>query len=275
MYRAMAFLLAATLLLSGSAIALSWNLAFASSILHEDDDECDSSGPGSGDCDEDRDDDHSGPGHGGDEVDDDEAAATQQPEGQLEVRIIDKQFVPASLTVKPGDTVTFVNADDDQHTATGTSFDTGTLNPGDSATVTFDEAGKFSFVCQFHSQMRGEIVVTGDEDAATPPARPSPVLGSPIAEASPAASTVDIKIIDFRFESADISVPPGTTVTWTNTGAAPHTVTGDFADSGLIEPGKTFSFTFDEPGTFDYACALHPQMVGAIVVDPDAPPPGG
>jgi hypothetical protein len=57
---------------------------------------------------------------------------------------------------------------------------------------------------------------------------------------------------------------------WTNTGQAPHTVTGDFADSGILEPGQTFSHTFTETGDFSYICAIHPQMTGTIRVSAGA-----
>jgi len=63
-------------------------------------------------------------------------------------------------------------------------------------------------------------------------------------------------------------VPLGATVTWTNNDNMAHTVTaadGSF-DSGMIAPGDTFSFTFDKPGDFDYACTPHPWMKGRISV---------
>jgi plastocyanin len=81
-------------------------------------------------------------------------------------------------------------------------------------------------------------------------------------------------IVDFSFARADLTVAPGTTITWTNAGVAPHTVSGLPEESGTLDPGQSFSFTFNDPGTFDYQCAFHPQMVGQVIVDPDAPPPG-
>ncbi len=57
---------------------------------------------------------------------------------------------------------------------------------------------------------------------------------------------------------------------WTNEGQAPHTVTGDFADSGVLEPGQTFSHTFTEGGEFGYFCAIHPQMEGTVSVSAGA-----
>ncbi len=77
-------------------------------------------------------------------------------------------------------------------------------------------------------------------------------------------TTVDIK--GFVFDPSTITVPSGTTVTWTNRDSAPHTITGDNFDSGSISQGSTFSQTFKDVGTFDYVCTLHPSMKGKVVV---------
>jgi plastocyanin len=77
-----------------------------------------------------------------------------------------------------------------------------------------------------------------------------------------------VSIVDFAFEPASLEVPVGTTVTWTNAGAAPHTVTADDGafDSGELAPGASFSQTFDTAGSFAYHCEIHPDMTGTIVV---------
>src|SRR5215213_11331848 len=82
------------------------------------------------------------------------------------------------------------------------------------------------------------------------------------------AAPVEVQVIDFAFEPGTITVPAGTTVTWTNTGSRPHTVTADDGsfDSGRLDPGEQFSQTFDQPGTFTYHCGFHPDMQGSIVV---------
>jgi plastocyanin len=57
-------------------------------------------------------------------------------------------------------------------------------------------------------------------------------------------------------------------VTWSNDDPAPHTVTaedGDF-DSDILDGGQSFSFTFDEPGTYTYLCNVHPDMKGTVKV---------
>lgn len=262
-----------TLIGGGSAVATT---VVVSNTVLADDDNCDSSGPGNGGCDDDRGDDDGGEDaddHGGHHGDDGRDTAVQtalaQPVGEREIRIVDEQYTPNTLTIQAGQTVTFINADDDEHTATGPGFDTGTMLPGDAVTITFDTPGTYDFVCQFHSEMRGTVIVEG---TGTPIASPvaSPV-GSPAAVTN-AGATVAIDIADFAFSQPEITIRPGTTVTWANTGAAPHTVTGLPTESGTIEPGQSFSFTFDIAGTFDYQCAFHPQMTGRVIVDPNAPP---
>jgi plastocyanin len=88
----------------------------------------------------------------------------------------------------------------------------------------------------------------------------------PIAAHQDAAFAV--QVVDFAFDPATVTVPAGATVTWTNGGSRPHTVTADDGsfDSGRLDPGEQFSQTFDQPGTFTYFCGFHPEMQGSIVV---------
>jgi alcohol dehydrogenase (cytochrome c) len=89
------------------------------------------------------------------------------------------------------------------------------------------------------------------------------------------ANVTQAKVVDFGFDPGNDLVPPGTTITWTNTGNVGHTVTSDDGvfDSGDLAPGQTFSFTFDQPGTYWYFCRPHPFMRGRIVVATAAPTP--
>jgi plastocyanin len=87
----------------------------------------------------------------------------------------------------------------------------------------------------------------------------------------PAASAQDdmtVSIQDFFFDSGQLTVAPGTTVTWVNKGQAPHTTTADDGtwDSGTLQPGEDFSFTFDQPGTYTYHCSIHPDMTASVKV---------
>jgi plastocyanin len=83
---------------------------------------------------------------------------------------------------------------------------------------------------------------------------------------------VTVRMEDNFFAPANITVEPGTTVTWVQSGNNPHTTTSydGLWDSGLLPggSGQTFSFTFEEPGTYDYFCIPHEDlgMVGTVTV---------
>ncbi|MBI5332084.1 MAG: cupredoxin family copper-binding protein [Candidatus Aenigmarchaeota archaeon] len=79
--------------------------------------------------------------------------------------------------------------------------------------------------------------------------------------------TVTIK--NFAFDPAGLSIKTGTIVNWVNEDSAPHTatLTGIF-DSGILNTGQSFSYTFNIPGTYDYICTLHPSMRARVIVEP-------
>src|SRR5690348_1589207 len=88
----------------------------------------------------------------------------------------------------------------------------------------------------------------------------------PLAGAAPRmAETKNITIKDFEFNPKTISVNVGDTITWTNDGPSPHTVSADDAsfDSNNLDKGATFSHTFDKAGTFAYYCKYHGSKGGA------------
>jgi plastocyanin len=89
----------------------------------------------------------------------------------------------------------------------------------------------------------------------------------------PSLALVTIK--GFVFASSDVRVPMGTTVRWTNEDNVVHTVTADTTggpSSGQLKPGQSYSFKFNQAGTFHYHCAIHPAMTGSITVSgPSAP----
>ena len=88
-----------------------------------------------------------------------------------------------------------------------------------------------------------------------------------------AAAATDVKIDNFSFGPATLTVPPGTTVTWTNADDSPHTVRekdGKFK-SAALDTDDTFSQTFAAPGEYEYFCSIHPYMTGKIVVKPVGP----
>ena len=79
-------------------------------------------------------------------------------------------------------------------------------------------------------------------------------------------ATVSIK--NFSFQPPTLTVSAGTTVTWHNQDGTDHTITSDTGlfDSGVVNPGKKFSFGFDAPGSYSYHCSIHPNMQGKIIV---------
>jgi plastocyanin len=94
----------------------------------------------------------------------------------------------------------------------------------------------------------------------------APLMLVPIAGAQGNQQAVSIQ--DFRFDPAQVTIQPGTTVRWTNEGNTPHTVTADDGsfDSGTLQPGDSFTFTFQNPGTVAYHCEIHPQMTASVTV---------
>ncbi len=77
-----------------------------------------------------------------------------------------------------------------------------------------------------------------------------------------------VKIDNFSFSPQTLTVKAGGTVTWTNNDDVPHTVvstTKKFA-SMVLETDGQFSFTFSDPGTYDYFCSVHPHMTGKAIV---------
>jgi plastocyanin len=96
------------------------------------------------------------------------------------VTIASFAFDPATVTVDVGDSVTWTNNDSTAHTATAGdgSFDTGNIAAGVSATVTFDTAGTFAYVCSIHPQMTGSVVV--EAAAATPEPTAAPTIGDSV-----------------------------------------------------------------------------------------------
>ena len=91
-------------------------------------------------------------------------------------------------------------------------------------------------------------------------------------DAAPSGEDATVSIRDFSFQPETIEVETGTTVTWTNEDGVAHTVTagtsgaaeGTFDES--VDAGETAEVAFDEAGTFDYFCAIHPTMTGQVVV---------
>ncbi len=91
------------------------------------------------------------------------------------------------------------------------------------------------------------------------------------AEQTPFASddeTVAIAIEDFLYSPADLTINAGTTITWTNNDGAVHDATERDRswNTELLSKGEAGEITFDEAGTFEYFCTIHPWMEASITV---------
>ena len=138
-------------------------------------------------------------------------------------------FIPSTVTIDFGGTVTWENNDTAAHTATGGSateglsgvFDSSLIMAGSSFSHTFEDAGSYDYFCMVHPWMSGLVIVEDTDDGCF----------------IPSLVTVDI----------------GAPVTWENNDTAAHTATGGSAtegpsgvfDSSLIMAGSSFSHTFD------------------------------
>lgn len=156
---------------------------------------------------------------------------------------------PANTPVEKGDTVTWINRMPMNHTVTADNgaFDSGALGNNKSFSHVFQDAGVVAYHCKIHPNMKGKVTAT--------------------AAAAAAAATHKIDITKMAFP-ASTAVAKGDTVVWTNQMSMNHTVTADDGsfDSGVLGKDKSFSQVFQNAGSVDYHCDIHPNMTGKIVV---------
>jgi plastocyanin len=82
-------------------------------------------------------------------------------------------------------------------------------------------------------------------------------------------ASAEVKIDNFSFGPAAVTVAAGTTVTWTNRDDIPHTVVSDdkVFKSKVLDTDEKFAYTFIKPGTYPYFCSVHPKMTGKVIVE--------
>jgi plastocyanin len=93
-------------------------------------------------------------------------------------------------------------------------------------------------------------------------------IGVLFAHADGGPTTVSIG--NFVFTPKELTVKAGTTVTWTNKDDIPHGIAwtkNAFARSQALDTDDSYTVTFTTPGTYQYFCYLHPNMVGSLVVE--------
>jgi plastocyanin len=113
--------------------------------------------------------------------------------------------------------------------------------------------------------------------AVTAPQQNTPVKGGvetvdtqqQKAQSPDISSAANVELQSFAFSPQSLNVKKGTTVTWTQMDSAPHTIVSDTGlfESPQLSKGQTWSFTFNDAGTFSYHCSIHPSMTAKIVVE--------
>lgn len=97
----------------------------------------------------------------------------------------------------------------------------------------------------------------------------TPTAGTGHSAHMASTDAVQVEISNFAYSPASVTISAGQSVTWTNNDTVAHTVTAkdrDALQSGTLQPGDTFTKTFDKPGTYEYFCEFHSNMSGVVIV---------
>jgi plastocyanin len=108
----------------------------------------------------------------------------------------------------------------------------------------------------------------GGSPSSTPPANASTAASAASGGSTATSKDVTVDVRNFTFTPGDLTVTVGTKVTWKFDDSTSHTVKADNGafTSSALNGGKTYSFTFNSAGTYNYICSIHPYMKGAITV---------
>ena len=122
------------------------------------------------------------------------------------------------------------------------------------------------FAFMVFSQLAQQRFAAPAEDLGHVNSSVSPILQR--AATATVESGAKVSIINFAFTRGEITIKPGQTITWINNDGAPHALkfTDGAKGTDLMLPGATFDRRFNEPGTYDYTCSVHPYMTGPVVV---------
>ena len=130
--------------------------------------------------------------------------------------------------------------------------------------------GVFEFVCTYHAEvgMIGYLVVLPNAGYSQGPTTTT--------SATQAANSVQVSIangasippnVGFTPQNVTVVIGVNNTVTWTNNDSSIHTVTAnDGSFDAYLDPGASFSYTFNAAGVYEYHCTIHPWMVGFVTV---------
>jgi plastocyanin len=198
----------------------------------------------------------------------DEAGPEDPRRGGLDVGLGEWAVTPEAPAIRPGQ-VTFVIANRgtlvhgfEIEREDGGDFkaESELLQPGETARITVNLVpGLYKVECKVdgHDDLGMETMLEVRADA--------PLAAGGTGGGSDAS---EVAIQGFAYQPPTISVQSGTQVTWTNADPTEHTVSaedGSFS-SDPLGSGTQFSTTFDQPGTYAYLCAIHPDMRGSVEV---------
>lgn len=204
---------------------------------------------------------------------------------------IDSTLHPTTLTIQPGDAVTWVNADSERHRMRSregpVEWDSNDIEPGEHYTFTFTVSGTYPYLDERDDEntaYHGTIVVASSGGGSGGGGGAGGGTGGGGGGAVQAPSSAAVRIVDKTFTPGTVTIATGGTVSWSNDDDQSHTVNasaGGFA-SGTLSPGGKYSRTFTAAGTFGYFCAIHPDMKGSVrvqtasgTVPPPKPATGG
>lgn len=80
------------------------------------------------------------------------------------------------------------------------------------------------------------------------------------------AKTYNISAVNFSFNPGILNINKGDTIIWTNQDSAPHQIAGGDLNGPVMSKGQSYTFVFNNVGTFNYHCAIHPSMTGTVIV---------
>ena len=137
--------------------------------------------------------------------------------------------------------------------------------------------GLFLTGCSLSNGAEQVRVSSGSQSSSQQAASPNSDMSNMKMEKPTSSETKEMKvnsvpnqvvIENFSFVPATLTVKAGTKVTWVNRDDVPHTATDTDKrfNSKALDTDDQFSFTFEQPGTYNYYCALHPKMTGQIIV---------
>ena len=176
-------------------------------------------------------------------------------------------YIPDRAIITQRHLIEWTNVDSVAHTVTsaldfGETFDSSLISAGEIYTLDTNdlEIGEYEYLCIIHPWMVATIVI----EAPVEQTKVLIPLGSAILEDE-----------QLYYDPEVLNISIGTTVIWNNVDNTMHTATSGTPDNGfdgvfdsdILSVGDTFEFIFNDSGTYNYYCILHPWMVGTVNVE--------